>query len=169
MVGRPLPSNEKCLVLRLADSTVAVRPKYEYRYDILPAETGGCQKRHVGVHNATFEAAPEGMPMGSMITLRLGRPEVDWGKNAFCNHSPLFDKADLAEAEYFYAGDGVVVLRPRRVCKIRLERPGIQTGLGRPSGGATRDDGTFLENLDPYLDTKDIIGKPWFTPWPHGS
>jgi hypothetical protein len=142
-------------VLRLADSTVAVRPKYEDRYDILPAETGGCQKRHVGVHNATFEAAPEGMPMGSMITLRLGRLEVDWGKNAFFrNHSPLFDKADLAEAEYFYAGDGVVVLRPRRVCKIRLERPGIQT---------------FFENLDPYLDSKDIIGKPWFTPWPHGS
>ncbi len=35
--------------------------------------------------------------MGSMITLRLGRLEVDWGKNSFFrNHSPLFGKADLA-------------------------------------------------------------------------
>jgi hypothetical protein len=33
--------------------------------------------------------------MGSMITLRLGRLEVDWGKNSFFrNHSPLFAKID---------------------------------------------------------------------------
>ena len=160
--------------------------------------------------------------MGSMITLRLGRLEVDWGKNSFFrNHSPLFDKADLAEAEYFYADDEVVVL-PAYVRKLsrvipRLELLGFSldgcrtayaeglrhvphyypkvnidfdtfrqalhaVDLGRVrndeyygdfdlgefaeyvlsdpefkrvsaalSGEVTRDDGTFFENLDPYL------------------
>ena len=38
--------------------------------------------------------------MGSMITLRLGRLEVDWGKNNFfTNHSPLFRATDLQEAD----------------------------------------------------------------------
>lgn len=178
--------------------------------------------RYGVVDGATFEAAPEGMPMGSMITLRLGRPEVDWEKNAFFrNHSPLFNKADLAEAEYFYADDEVIV-RPAYVRKLsrvipRLELLGFSLDgcrtayaealrhvphyypkvnidfeafrqalsavdldqvrgdeydgdfdlgefaeyvLSDPqfkrvsatlSGGVMRDDGTFFENLDPYL------------------
>ena len=221
-VGALLPSNEKYPVLRLADGKVAVRPKYEDRHDILPVETGGCQVRYTEVHNATFEAALEGIPMGSMITLRLGRLEVDWGKNAFFrDHSPLFNKADLAEAEYFYADDKVFVLPayvrklsrviPRlellglslagcrmayaealrhvphyypkvnidfdafhqALCAIDLDRVGnneydgdFELGelakyvLSDPefkrvsatfSGGVTRDDGTFFENLDPYV------------------
>ena len=78
------------------------------------------------VDNATFEAAPKGMPMGSMVTLRLGRLEVDWGKNAFFrNHSPLFDKADLADAEYFYADDEVVVL-PAYVRKLSRVIPRLE-------------------------------------------
>ncbi len=56
--------------------------------------------------------------MGSMITLRLGRLEVDWGKNSFFrNHSPLFGKADLAQAEYFYADDEIIV-QPAYVRKL---------------------------------------------------
>ena len=76
--------------------------------------------------------------MGSMITLRLGRLEVDWGKNAFFrNHSPLFDTADLAEAEYFYA-DGEVVVRPAYVRKLSRVIPRLGcsgsawTAAGRP-------------------------------------
>ena len=57
--------------------------------------------------------------MGSMITLRLGRLEVDWGKNSFFhNHSPLFAKIDLAQAEYFYA-DNQVIEQPAYVRKLR--------------------------------------------------
>src|SRR5438876_3511666 len=57
--------------------------------------------------------------MGSMITLRLGRLEVDWGKNSFFrNHSPLFSKTDLALADYFYA-DNHVVKQPAYVSKLR--------------------------------------------------
>ncbi len=81
---------------------------------------------YVGVHNTTFEAAPKGMPTGSMITLRLGRLEVDWGKNAiFRDHSPLFDKADLAEAKYFYAEDEIVVL-PAYVRKLSRVIPRLE-------------------------------------------
>ncbi len=64
--------------------------------------------------------------MGSMITLRLGRLEVDWGKNEFFrNHSPLFDKADLAEAEYFYA-DNEVVVQPAYVRKLSRVIPRLE-------------------------------------------
>ena len=160
--------------------------------------------------------------MGSMITLRLGRLEVDWGKNAFFrNHSPLFNEADLAEAEYFYADDEVAVLPayvrklsrviPRlellgfsldgcrtayaeavghvphyypkvnidfdafrqALCAIDLNRirndeyggdfdlgefakyvlsdPEFKRVSTALSGEVTNDDGTFFENLDPYL------------------
>lgn len=160
--------------------------------------------------------------MGSMITLRLGRLEVDWGKNSFFrNHSPLFDKVDLAKAEYYYADDEVVVqpayvrmmrrVIPRlellgfsldgcrrayaealrhvphyypkvnidfdtfrqALCAVDLDRVrndeyGEDFDLGKfaecvlsdpefkrvsaaLSGGLTRDDGAFFENLDPYL------------------
>lgn len=160
--------------------------------------------------------------MGSMVTLRLGRLEVDWGKNEFFrNHSPLFDKADLGDAEYFYAHDEVVVqpayvrklsrIIPRlellgfsldgcrtayaealrhvphyypkvdidfdtfrqALCAVDLDRvrndeydgdfdlgefakyvlsdPEFSRVSAALSGGVTRDDGAFFENLDPYL------------------
>jgi hypothetical protein len=42
--------------------------------------------------------------MGSMISLGLGRLEVDWGKNNFfINHSKLFLPGDIAPAIYYYA------------------------------------------------------------------
>lgn len=64
--------------------------------------------------------------MGSMVTLRLGRLEVDWGKNSFFrNHSELFDKRDLAAAEYFYANDAVVV-QPAYVRKLRRVLPRLE-------------------------------------------
>jgi hypothetical protein len=54
-----------------------------------------------------------------MITLRLGRLEVDWGKNSlFRNHSPLFAKTDLAQAAYFYA-DNQVIEQPAYVRSLR--------------------------------------------------
>ena len=160
--------------------------------------------------------------MGSMITLRLGRLEVDWGKNSFFrNHSPLFAKADLARAEYFYA-DNEVIEQPAYVRKlgrvigrlellgfslegcrnayaealhdvphyypkvnidfdtfrqalcaldvdrVRVDEYGGNYDLGEfasyilsdpefkrvsaaLSSDVTRDDGTFFENLDPYV------------------
>lgn len=43
--------------------------------------------------------------MGSMISLAVGRLEVDWGKNhGFVDHSALFQPSDLAQVPYFYAG-----------------------------------------------------------------
>lgn len=61
-----------------------------------------------------------------MVTLRLGRLEVDWGKNSFFrNYSPLFDRADFAEAEYFYAYDEVIV-QPAYVRKFRRVIPRLE-------------------------------------------
>lgn len=41
--------------------------------------------------------------MGSMITLGIGRMELDWGKNNFfTNHSVLFTEHDIKKIPYFY-------------------------------------------------------------------
>lgn len=43
-----------------------------------------------------------------MIYLRVGRLEVDWGKNnGFADHSPLFQPQDLADIPYFYVDRAV--------------------------------------------------------------
>lgn len=44
--------------------------------------------------------------MGSLISLSVGRFEIDWGKNQFFrNHSKLFLEADVRPATYYYAGE----------------------------------------------------------------
>lgn len=46
--------------------------------------------------------------MGSMITLGIGKMEIDWGKNnIFNNHSCLFQKEDLKIIPYYYANNEV--------------------------------------------------------------
>ena len=65
--------------------------------------------------------------MGSMITLGIGKLEIDWGKNNFfTNHSKLFlPSEDVCEIPYYYA-DNVVeykegLSRPLKGIKRRLE------------------------------------------------
>ena len=61
-----------------------------------------------------------------MITLRLGRLEVDWGKNNFfTNHSPLFRATDLSEADYYYADD-IVKRKPAYLRKLRHVIPRLE-------------------------------------------
>ncbi|MXW00546.1 MAG: hypothetical protein F4X59_02780 [Holophagales bacterium] len=44
--------------------------------------------------------------MGSMITLSVGRLEIDWGKNMFFrDHSQLFQPSDLAPVPYYYVDE----------------------------------------------------------------
>lgn len=46
--------------------------------------------------------------MGSMISLAVGRLEVDWGKNnGFVDHSALFQANDIAQIPYYYAGEEI--------------------------------------------------------------
>jgi hypothetical protein len=46
--------------------------------------------------------------MGSMISLAVGRLEVDWGKNnGFVDHSPLFQRSDVSDVPYYYAGNKI--------------------------------------------------------------
>jgi hypothetical protein len=44
--------------------------------------------------------------MGSMISLSVGRFEIEWGKNSFFNsHAKLFLPGDIGPATYYYADD----------------------------------------------------------------
>ncbi|KXB69457.1 HEPN/Toprim-associated domain-containing protein [Peptoniphilus sp. DNF00840] len=46
--------------------------------------------------------------MGSMITLGIGKMELDWGKNnVFNNHSCLFQKEDIKIVPYYYSDDEI--------------------------------------------------------------
>lgn len=41
--------------------------------------------------------------MGSMIYLRVGRLEIDWGKNiSYTDHRALFQSDDLGDVPYYY-------------------------------------------------------------------
>lgn len=67
--------------------------------------------------------------MGSLVTLGVGRLEIDWGKNtAFHNHSILFLREDVRDAPYYYADDVVerkaAFVRPLRSVAQRLEMLG---------------------------------------------
>ena len=87
--------------------------------------------------------------MGSMITLRLGRLEVDWGKNSFFrNHSPLFSKSDLGMAEYFYAGNQVIV-QPAYVRELRRVVGRLEL-LGYSLEGCRKAYATALSHVPDY-------------------
>lgn len=93
--------------------------------------------------------------MGSLITLRLGRLEVDWGKNNFYrNHSPLFDETNLADAEYFYADD-VVELKPAYVRKLRHVIPRLEL-LGFSIAGCRTAYAEALRYLPHYYPTVNV-------------
>jgi len=90
-----------------------------------------------------------------MITLRLGRLEVDWGKNSFFrNHSPLFDKADLADAEYFYANDELVV-QPAYVRKLKRVIPRLEL-LGFSLDGCRTAYSEALQQVPDYYPKVNI-------------
>lgn len=75
--------------------------------------------------------------MGSMITLRIGRLEVDWGKNhSFIDHSSLFRCADLRDADYFYADD-IIERKPAFVRRLRDVIPRLEL-LGFSLNGCRR-------------------------------
>jgi hypothetical protein len=170
--------------------------------------------------------------MGSIISLGVGRLEIDWGKNDFFrNHSKLFLKGDIKPETYYYADDQQEVKpaysRPLRSVKRRLELLGYSVVRCRrlyeediedtpdhypepdisfdvlcralaavdvdrmtlPDGESgdydlgefaakviladpeftkteanlsslTRDDGTFFENLDPYIILRLLCENP---------
>ena len=69
--------------------------------------------------------------MGSIVTLGLGRLEIDWGKNwNYANHSKLFLPGDVKPVSHYYSDsetEGVKeelklgLARPLRSVKCRLE------------------------------------------------
>lgn len=56
-----------------------------------------------------------GTNMGSMITLGVGRMEIDWGKNnVFRDHSSLFKPEDVKLIPYYYVGDDGTTIIERK-------------------------------------------------------
>jgi HEPN/Toprim N-terminal domain 1 len=53
--------------------------------------------------------------MGTLIELRIGKLEIDWGKNrAFTDHRPLFQSGDLSKADYYYVDDNEQTISERK-------------------------------------------------------
>jgi hypothetical protein len=60
--------------------------------------------------------------MGSMISLGIGRLEIDWGKNSFFrNHSKLFLRDGVASASYYYA-NGHEEIKPACASSVASSR-----------------------------------------------
>ena len=82
--------------------------------------------------------------MGSMIYLRCGAVEIDWGKNGgFFDHRPLFQSPDFKTAGYRYvaddgAGEEYVEDRPALVRPLRLVVPRLRL-LGVTAEAAAKD------------------------------
>ena len=83
----------------------------------------------------------KGLTVGSVITLGLGRLEIDWGKNTFFrNHSKLFLPSDKRLAPYYgYAletrerlvEEKAAYVRQLKSAKRRLELLGFTLGNAR--------------------------------------
>lgn len=62
--------------------------------------------------------------MGSMITLGIGRMEIDWGKNnVFTDHSPLFKTSDIKQIPYYYVdNDGNPIIEMKEGYSRKLSQ-----------------------------------------------
>ncbi|WP_166308783.1 HEPN/Toprim-associated domain-containing protein [Bradyrhizobium sp. 2S1] len=68
--------------------------------------------------------------MGSMISLAVGRLEIDWGKNnGFVDHSALFQTSDIAAVPYYYAGDEIEGRNGEPAWEVITE---MKDGLSKP-------------------------------------
>ena len=93
--------------------------------------------------------------MGSLISLGVGRLEVDWGKNAmFRNHSTLFLPSDLKAATYYYA-DNIRERKPAYVRKLESVKQRLEL-LGYTMQGC-RDH--FLESATRWRSYFDQWGE----------
>ena len=96
--------------------------------------------------------------MGSIISLGVGRLEVDWGKNSsFRNHSNLFLPSDIKEAVYYYA-DNVRETMPAYVRRLESVKHRLEL-LGYTLEGcrAHFDDlATWSERGDPPVSFDDL-------------
>ena len=68
--------------------------------------------------------------MGSIISLAVGRLEVDWGKNnGFVDHSALFQSDDVARIPYYYVGQEIEGADGAREREVITE---LKEGLSKP-------------------------------------
>lgn len=89
--------------------------------------------------------------MGSIITLGIGKLELDWGKNEFHrNHSELFQPSDKRIATYYYADDikenKSAFVRPLKDTLLRLDL------LGYSATKLTTHFADFVGDIPDYVD-----------------
>ena len=60
--------------------------------------------------------------MGTLITLGVGKMEIDWGKNSFFrDHSELFRPEDIKTIPYYYAGEnGDIIIEEKEGLSRKL-------------------------------------------------
>ena len=81
--------------------------------------------------------------MGSMVHLRCGALEIDWGKNyGFADHRTLFQSTDISTASYRYVDDdgSDVVLAPASGVEHPVERRARCGGAADPLVHVLLDD-----------------------------
>lgn len=95
--------------------------------------------------------------MGSLVSLGVGKFEVDWAKNMSGNdHRPLFQQGDGAEVPYFYA-DGLVENKPGYAKPLRLVRDRLDL-LGYSLAEVERQ----YNELRKWCELGDLKGVPNF-------
>jgi hypothetical protein len=93
--------------------------------------------------------------MGSIITLGVGRLEVDWGKNNFFkNHSRLFLKGDIKPEPYYYA-DNYEETKPAYSRPLRQVLPRLEL-LGYTLSACRRMYDETVETLLDYYPDPEI-------------
>ena len=60
--------------------------------------------------------------MGTLISLGVGKMEIDWGKNSFFrDHSELFRPEDIKTIPYYYAGEnGDIIIEEKEGLSRKL-------------------------------------------------
>jgi hypothetical protein len=93
--------------------------------------------------------------MGSIISLGVGRLEIDWGKNNyFHNHSPLFFREDIKPEIYYYA-EGVQDVKPAFSRPLRKVLPRLDLlGYSLPKCRALYD--SLASDIADYYPDPEI-------------
>jgi hypothetical protein len=93
--------------------------------------------------------------MGSIISLGVGKLEIDWGKNSFFrNHSKLFLKGDVKPETYYYA-DNYQETKPAYSRPLRKILPRLEL-LGYTLTKCRRDYDDGIESYPDYYPDPEI-------------
>lgn len=100
--------------------------------------------------------------MGSIITLGVGKLELDWGKNSlFANHSHLFLSTDVCKVPYFYA-DGIIEYQDGFSRKLRDVKRRLEL-LGYPLHALKSKYETHFASMPDYYPKQPLPFEDFYT------